>query len=69
MKMGTIASLCRYDAAARRARQSASLRRPAILHYASCASQYHRIVRLPFDGGHAEHFRDRRDVPEADEVL
>jgi hypothetical protein len=34
MKMGTIASPWRYDAAARPALQSANLRRPAILHYA-----------------------------------
>jgi hypothetical protein len=35
MKMGTIASLWRYDTAARHALQSAKLRRPAILRYAS----------------------------------
>jgi hypothetical protein len=40
MKMGTIASPSRYDAAARHAFQSANLRRPAILHYAT-------PVRLP----------------------
>ncbi len=34
MKMGTIPSPWRYDAAARHSLQSASLRRPAILHYA-----------------------------------
>jgi hypothetical protein len=34
-KMGTIASPWHYDAAARHALQSASLRRPAILHYDS----------------------------------
>jgi len=35
MKMGTTASPWRYDAAARHALQSANLRRPAILQYAS----------------------------------
>jgi hypothetical protein len=35
MKMGTTASLYRYDAAARHALKSANLRRPAILRYAS----------------------------------
>src|SRR5712691_3938037 len=35
MKMGTIVSPCPYDAAARHALQSASLRRSAILRYAS----------------------------------
>jgi len=34
MKMGTIRSLCPYDAAARYTLQSAKLRRAAILHYA-----------------------------------
>src|SRR5216684_6137964 len=40
MTMGTIASPCRYDAAARHASQSANLRRPAILHYASWAAVF-----------------------------
>ena len=35
MKMGTTASPWRYDAAARHALQSANLRRPAILRYAT----------------------------------
>jgi hypothetical protein len=35
MKMGTIVSPSRYDVVARGALQSASLRRPAILHYPS----------------------------------
>jgi hypothetical protein len=34
MKMGTIPSPWRYDAAAHHALQSANMRRPAILHYA-----------------------------------
>ena len=50
MKMGTIASPCLYDAAARHALQSPSLRRPAILPYASWAAAG---VRLLFDSGHA----------------
>jgi hypothetical protein len=40
MKMGTIRSLCPYDAAARDALQSANLRRPAILRYASWAAVF-----------------------------
>jgi hypothetical protein len=40
MKMGTIRSPCPYDAAAHRALQSASLRRPAILRYASRAAVF-----------------------------
>jgi hypothetical protein len=38
MKMGTTRSLCPYDAAARHALQSANLRGPAILRYASWAA-------------------------------
>jgi hypothetical protein len=66
MKMGTTLSPCPYDTAARHALQSASLRHPTILHYASWASRFRKVIRLPFDSGHAEHFRDRRDVPTAD---
>jgi hypothetical protein len=40
MKMGTTLSPCPYDAAARHALQSANLRRPAILHYASWAAVF-----------------------------
>jgi hypothetical protein len=40
MKMGTIASPWRYDAAARHALQSANLRRPAILRYDSWAAVF-----------------------------
>jgi hypothetical protein len=29
-----------------------------IVHYASWACRYGRLVRLPFDSGHAEHFPD-----------
>jgi hypothetical protein len=38
MKVGTTRSPWRYDAAIRHALQSANLRRPAILHYASSAA-------------------------------
>ena len=38
MKMGTTRSPWRYDAAIRHALQSANLRLPAILHYASSAA-------------------------------
>jgi hypothetical protein len=38
MKMGTTRSPWRYDTAIRHALQSANLRRPAILHYASSAA-------------------------------
>jgi hypothetical protein len=44
--MGTILSLCPYDAAAREALQSAKLRRPAISRYASWAVfPISRVVR------------------------
>jgi hypothetical protein len=46
MKMGTSASPWRYDASAHHVLQPANLRRPAILHFASCAD------------GHAEQSRD-----------
>jgi hypothetical protein len=49
MKVGTIRSPFRYDAAARHALQLANLRQPAILRYASWAD------------GHAEQSRDWRD--------
>jgi len=66
MKMGTIASPWRYDAAACHAPQSAMLRRPAISRYASQAAAFpisHKVVRLPFDGGPLDQSGDRRDVP------
>jgi hypothetical protein len=65
MKMGTIRSPCPYDAAARRALQSANLQRHAISHYApwGLSSRFGKVVRLPFDSGHADQSRDRRDVP------
>jgi hypothetical protein len=66
MKMGTIVSPWRYDAAAHYALQSASLRRPAILRYASWAAVLPTsgVVRLPFDSGPLDQSRDRRDGPE-----
>jgi hypothetical protein len=45
MKMGTIVSPWRYDAAARYALQSANLRRPAILHYPSWAASLPDITQ------------------------
>jgi hypothetical protein len=67
MKMGTTASPWRYDAAARHTLQSVNLRRPAILQYAQwgLSSGFRSVVRLPFDSGHAEQSRDRRDGPRA----
>lgn len=68
MKMGTIRSPCLYDAAARHALQSANLRRPAILPYASWAAVFpsSQVVRSPPDSGPHDRSRDRRDVPQAD---
>jgi hypothetical protein len=56
MKMGTTASLWRYDAGACRALQSIILRRPAILDYprGRLSSRFRRVVWLPFDSGHAD---------------
>jgi hypothetical protein len=50
MKMGTIASLRRYDVAAAEAIRPDNLRRTAILRYASWAAVFRmsRVVRLPF---------------------
>jgi hypothetical protein len=52
MKMGTIASLRRYDVAAAEAIRPDNLRRTAILRYASWAAVFRmsRVVRLPFHG-------------------
>jgi hypothetical protein len=62
MKMGTIVSPSPYDAALRHALQSAKLRHPTTLHYTSRAAfGFGRVVRLPFDDGPLDHFRDRRD--------
>jgi hypothetical protein len=51
MKMGTTASLWRYEAAADQALQPANLRQLAILRYASWAAVFpnSEVVRLPFD--------------------
>jgi hypothetical protein len=68
MKMGTTLSPCPYDAATRRALQSANLRRPAILRYASRAAVFpiSEVVRLPIYSGPSGSIPGRRDVPVAD---
>src|SRR6202030_1827464 len=66
MKMGTIASLRRYDVAAAEAIRPDNLRRTAILRYASWAAVFRmsRVVRLPFDGSsHFDQSRVRPDGP------
>jgi hypothetical protein len=68
MKMGTTCSRWRYDAAARCALQSANLRRPAILRYASRALflPISPVALLPFDSGLLDQSRDRRNGPNSD---
>src|SRR5205085_4372035 len=68
MKMGTIAALWRYDTATCHAVQSANPRRPARLHYASCAAVFPiwQGGSITPDGGPHDRSRDRRDVPAAD---
>jgi hypothetical protein len=63
MKMGTIASLRRYDVAAAEAIRPDNLRRTAILRYASWAAVFRmsRVARLPFDG--SSHFDQSRVRP------
>src|SRR5882757_1249555 len=66
MKMGTIASLRRYDVAAAEAIRPDNLRRTAILCYASWAAVFRmsRVARLPFDGSsHFDQSRVRPDGP------
>src|SRR6266481_750168 len=66
MKMGTIASLRRYDVAAAEAIRPDNLRRTAILRYASWAAVFRmsRVARLPFDGSsHFDQSRVRPDGP------
>jgi hypothetical protein len=66
MKMGTIASLRRYDVAAAEAIRPDNLRRTAILRYASRAAVFRmsRVARLPFDGSsHFDQSRVRPDGP------
>jgi hypothetical protein len=63
MKMGTIVSLWRYDAAAAEAIRPDNQRRTAILRYASWAAVFpiSRVVRLSFDYGHFDQSREGRD--------
>jgi len=61
--MGTILSPFPYDPAARDASQSAKLRHPTTLHYASRAAAFCGVVRLPLDSDPLDQSRDRRDVP------
>lgn len=59
MKMGTILSPWRYDAAARHTLQSVNLRRPtpfALRFKGSCLPR-RVVVRLPFDGGSLDQSR------------
>ena len=68
MKMGTTASLWRYDAAAARAIWPNRPRQTAILRYTSWAAVFpiSREVRLAFDSGPFDRSRRRRDRPERD---
>jgi hypothetical protein len=63
MKMGTIASPWRYDAAAAKTILPDNPRQTTILRYASWAAVFpiSLVGRLPFDGGHFDQSRDRRD--------
>jgi hypothetical protein len=66
MKIGTIASLRRYDVAAAEAIRPDNLRRTAILRCASWAAVFRmsRVARLPFDGSsHFDQSRVRPDGP------
>jgi hypothetical protein len=54
MKMGTIASPWRYDAAIRHALKLPSLRCSATQHYTLWIPRYCRVVRLPLHSGHLE---------------
>jgi hypothetical protein len=68
MKMGTIASPWRYDAAAADAIRPDNERRTAILRYASWTAVFpvSGLVRLPFGCGHFDQSRERRDGPSAE---
>jgi len=68
MKMGTIFSPWRYDAAAGETIQPDWQRRTTILRYASWAAAFpiSLVVRLPFDSGPFDRSRDRRDGPNPD---
>jgi|SRR5579864_6010669 len=68
MKMGTIASPWRYDAAAAKTILLDNQRRTTILRYALWAAAFpiSLVVRLPFDSGPFDQSRDRRDGPLSD---
>ncbi|MCA6105206.1 hypothetical protein [Bradyrhizobium australafricanum] len=65
MKMGTIASPWRYDAAAADVIRPDNQRRTAILRYVSWANVFpiSRVVRSPFDCGNFNQSCERRDGP------
>src|SRR5882757_7121798 len=65
MKMGTIASPWRYDAAAGCALRPHNPGCPTIFRYALWMEVFpiRRLVRLPFDSGPVGQGRDRRDGP------
>jgi hypothetical protein len=65
MKMGTIASPWRYEAAAGETIRPDNQRRTAILRYASWAAVFpiSLVLRLPFDSGPFDQSWDRRDGP------
>jgi hypothetical protein len=65
MKMGTIASPWRYDAAAAKTILPDNQRWTTILRYALWAAVFpiSLVVRLPFDSGPFDQPRDRRDGP------
>jgi len=71
MKMGTIASLWRYDAAAAKTILPDNQRWTTILRYALWAAVFliSLVVRLPFDSGPFHQPRDRRDGPIRDILL
>jgi hypothetical protein len=68
MKMGTIALPWRYDAATAQAIRPDNLRWIAILRYASWAAVFpiSWVVRSPFDCGHFDQSRERRDGSKGD---
>jgi hypothetical protein len=69
MKMGTIVSPWRYDAATAQSIRPDNLRRTAIFRYVSRAAVFRvsQVVRLPFDSGPLSQSRDRRDGPKPEE--
>jgi len=65
MKMGTIASPWRYDAAAAKTILPDYQRWTTVLRYALWAAvlPISLVIRLPFDSGPFDQPRDRRDEP------